>query len=491
MKKFLYFILLCLFAVNAFAQAPYTILEYSGTPADTQCVVFDGTEDEWEPGNCNPGGGGDITAVGDCSTGACFINSTDSNELTFEGSTADGNETLLTSIDPTADRTVSLPNLDGTILVEASIDTSAELAAIVTDETGSGALCFATSPTIGTPILTLDTTAPIASGQIAYNATDDRIQVFDGVGVDEYFVGPHTTAGTEYTVDDVAPATPTGPTNLIERDDALSTVTPIEGDWLHFLGSAEGALWTQDFNSDAILADTTSIIAGQLADGHNVTVDNASGASAVNVQDGGNSLTVDGTVAVTQATASNLNAQVVGNIAHDGVDSGNPVKTGTQATDYEPDTVGEQGRAVVAAADRADFAANLRGELIPAVKSEYNVLTALNDTYDDEVVTNVSANIDCWQYRYATVGFDLTKANTPTDLEFDIEVSLDGTNYQKLTNGGLAKWLYDDQTVGSGGIERAFGFPIGCQKVRVRVTATGTTSSATFTVANATIYFRT
>ena len=35
--------------------------------------------------------------------------------------------------------------------------------------------------------------------------------------------------------------------------------------------------------------------AAQLADGHNVTIDNASGASAVNVQDGGNSLTVDGT----------------------------------------------------------------------------------------------------------------------------------------------------------------------------------------------------
>jgi len=34
--------------------------------------------------------------------------------------------------------------------------------------------------------------------------------------------------------------------------------------------------------------------AKQLADGHNVTVDNASGASAVNIQDGGNSITVDG-----------------------------------------------------------------------------------------------------------------------------------------------------------------------------------------------------
>jgi len=34
----------------------------------------------------------------------------------------------------------------------------------------------------------------------------------------------------------------------------------------------------------------------QLADGHNVTIDNASGGSAVNIQDGGNTITVDGTV---------------------------------------------------------------------------------------------------------------------------------------------------------------------------------------------------
>ena len=36
-----------------------------------------------------------------------------------------------------------------------------------------------------------------------------------------------------------------------------------------------------------------ALAANQLADGHNVTVDNGAGASAVNIQDGGNSITVD------------------------------------------------------------------------------------------------------------------------------------------------------------------------------------------------------
>lgn len=65
--------------------------------------------------------------------------------------------------------------------------------------------------------------------------------------------------GTEYTEDSATPATITGTATLIERDDVLSTVTPIEGDWIGLRGTAEGALWTQDFNSDAILADTTAI----------------------------------------------------------------------------------------------------------------------------------------------------------------------------------------------------------------------------------------
>jgi len=66
--------------------------------------------------------------------------------------------------------------------------------------------------------------------------------------------------GTEYT-EDVATANPqVGKAIMMERDDALSSVTPIEGDWIGLRGTAEGALWTQDFNSDAILADTAALV---------------------------------------------------------------------------------------------------------------------------------------------------------------------------------------------------------------------------------------
>jgi len=74
--------------------------------------------------------------------------------------------------------------------------------------------------------------------------------------------------GTEYTEDVATPATIVGLATMMERDDVIATLTPVAGDWASFRCSAEGALWVQDFNSDAALAllgtmDTdTGVIAG-------------------------------------------------------------------------------------------------------------------------------------------------------------------------------------------------------------------------------------
>ena len=58
--------------------------------------------------------------------------------------------------------------------------------------------------------------------------------------------------GTEYVVNAVVPADPTGTASLMERDDVLSALAEAAGDWTNMRATAEGALWTQDFNSDAI-----------------------------------------------------------------------------------------------------------------------------------------------------------------------------------------------------------------------------------------------
>jgi hypothetical protein len=51
--------------------------------------------------------------------------------------------------------------------------------------------------------------------------------------------------GTEYVVDAAAPAAPTGSAGLMERDDALSALTEIEGDWTNMRANANGALWVK------------------------------------------------------------------------------------------------------------------------------------------------------------------------------------------------------------------------------------------------------
>lgn len=50
--------------------------------------------------------------------------------------------------------------------------------------------------------------------------------------------------GTEYSEDAATPATIVGTATMMERDDALSTLTPIEGDWASLRCNSVGALWT-------------------------------------------------------------------------------------------------------------------------------------------------------------------------------------------------------------------------------------------------------
>ena len=118
--------------------------------------------------------------------------------------------------------------------------------------------------------------------------------------------------GTEYSEDAATPATIVGTAQMMERDDALSTVTPIEGDWVAQRATAEGALWVQDFNSDAILS----------ALGGTLTVDNS-----------GNTQPVSGTVTANLGATDNgvldaIAASVAGTLTVSGTVTATP--SGTQ-----------------------------------------------------------------------------------------------------------------------------------------------------------------
>ena len=58
-----------------------------------------------------------------------FLN--DGNDLKFEGTTGDAHETTLTAGEPTGDRTITLPNLTGTVALTSQIDTVSDNSAAV------------------------------------------------------------------------------------------------------------------------------------------------------------------------------------------------------------------------------------------------------------------------------------------------------------------------------------------------------------------------
>jgi hypothetical protein len=102
--------------------------------------------------------------------------------VVFEGATADAFETTLTVTDPTEDRTITLPNATGTVaLTENKLSafaatTSSELAGVISDETGTGALVFANTPTLVTPNIGAATgTSLVLSGDLTVNGTTTTI----------------------------------------------------------------------------------------------------------------------------------------------------------------------------------------------------------------------------------------------------------------------------------------------------------------------------
>jgi hypothetical protein len=197
-------------------------------------------------------------------------------------------------------------------------------------------------------------------------------------------------------IDTVGGATDTGVAALAIRDDALTTLTPADGDWvplrvsstgaLHVTGSSGATEYTEDAAaaSDpvggvlmAIRRDTLST-SEVSADGDNIAL-KATNKGKLHVA--AELRVTDSAIAVGSGTVDSTTIRVVnasddpaldaivdaitgaspdtgGDIAHDAVDSGKPMKMGAKAI------AALSGATLVAAADRTDLYAGLDGVLI-------------------------------------------------------------------------------------------------------------------------------
>lgn len=78
------------------------------------------------------------------------------------------------------------------------------------------------------------------------------------------------------------------------RNDSNTDMTSANGDYSPIAVNSAGAVAVQDGGGSLTVDGTVSLSAGTLSALESITVQNGAGASAVNIQDGGNSITVDG-----------------------------------------------------------------------------------------------------------------------------------------------------------------------------------------------------
>jgi hypothetical protein len=188
----------------------------------------------------------------------------DAHFITFEGATSNEFETVLAVTDPTADRTVSLPDATGTValtnnkLSDFAATSSSELAGIISDETGTGALVFANTPTLVTPNIGAATgTSLVLSGDLTVNGTTTTIN------------------STEITIDDK---------NLTLGSVASPTDAGADGGGITLKGATDKTLnwvdttdaWTSSehfnlLNGKVFKINGTTVLSGTNLD--NVTVD--------------------------------------------------------------------------------------------------------------------------------------------------------------------------------------------------------------------------
>ncbi len=98
--------------------------------SDEECLTYETTTGDFEWQACGSGAG-DITSVGDVTSGAAF-DGTSGNTLIFEGSTADTNEVTVLAADPAADFTITVPAVTGTVVTTG--DTGSVVAAVLASD---------------------------------------------------------------------------------------------------------------------------------------------------------------------------------------------------------------------------------------------------------------------------------------------------------------------------------------------------------------------
>jgi citrate lyase gamma subunit len=203
-------------------------------------------------------GSGNVAIVGNLTVSGTTttVNSTDiniQNSFTFEGATADGFETILSVVDPTADRSVFIPDVSGTVVTTGNLSAITSLTnpvisgptisnatfldAAITFE-GSTADDFETILTVTDPTVDRTITLPDATGTVQLRVTDvsdTEIGYLNGV-----------TSAIQTQIDSKAPTNNASFTGTFSAPTGTITSTMI----------SDGTIVNGDINASAAIAQS-------------------------------------------------------------------------------------------------------------------------------------------------------------------------------------------------------------------------------------------
>lgn len=217
-------------SVDLTSNKIYTLPDYENNPPSTDYVLTWQTGDEMRWKSIGGAGGGDIDNVGDCTGPDCFTADGAGNSLWFEGATANTSEVQLTAADPTADRTITLPDLSGNLTLTSGSLTGGSV--LFSDSSGliaqdnSNFYWDDTNDRLGigvgtSPGYALDVGGTIRSG---YDGTSGAVRIYSEQGTTDYKLvfqpSGSMTEDTTYTW-----PTDTGTNNYVLTTDGTSTLT--------------------------------------------------------------------------------------------------------------------------------------------------------------------------------------------------------------------------------------------------------------------------
>ena len=202
------------------------------------------------------------------------------NAFVFEGATDDGFETTLTTVDPTADQTISLPNASGTIVLADTTDTLTNKTIAFGNNTFSGELGLANGGT-GQDL------SSIAAGTILIGGASNDISDLTLGDANKFLKSTGSTVSYDYVT---ALRDGTDGNVVIEADTAnVADNTKLQ------ISNSSANVVVKAVDPDDATANVNLVLESQGSGGRVLIRDNSGGASIV-IGDDDTSLTVSGGV---------------------------------------------------------------------------------------------------------------------------------------------------------------------------------------------------